>query len=286
MVTEPNWPWGPEFNWLISWDTKLYYSCNKSAAMVLLGKYDYADNKCAGNKPWSLWGVFSITSLLSSSALRFFLALGISSASSVTLGGLLLPRSVCFPLSFSFSRSLSLCFLDFFLTFLLVLLDKGGLVMTVEVTVSEVRGGGLGEEAVLGIGTGWRKRSCRVLSEGKGLGEGSLQEELWSMGRSWVPQPSGVLGELVLEAGLGCWWEGAGGWEEMGRWVGGPEVMEGRDERLELGLPSSSWRSEEEDEDAAGPRLLRWEMRAFLGANGSMKSKSDCRFCQKTILRI
>lgn len=65
----------------------------------------------------------------------------------------------------------------------------------------------------------------------------------------------------------------------MGRWVGGPEVMlEGRDERLELGLPSSSWRSEEEDEDVADPRLLRWEMRAFLGAKGSMKSKSGWRF--------
>lgn len=70
----------------------------------------------------------------------------------------------------------------------------------------------------------------------------------------------------------------------MGRWVGGPEVtLEGRDERLELGLPSSSRRSvEEEDEDAAGPRLLRWEMRAFLGAKGSMKSKSGWRFWRKT----
>ena len=77
--------------------------------------------------------------------------------------------------------------------------------MTVEVTVSEVRGGGLGEAAGLGTGTGCRKWSCRVLSEEKGLGEGSLQDELWSMGRSWVPQPSGVLGELELEAGLGCW---------------------------------------------------------------------------------
>lgn len=67
----------------------------------------------------------------------------------------------------------------------------------------------------------------------------------------------------------------------MGRWVGGPEVtMDGRDERLELGLPSSPRRSEEEevDEDAAGPRLLRWEMRAFLGAKGSMKSNSGWRF--------
>lgn len=59
-------------------------------------------------------------------------------------------------------------------------------------------------------------------------------------------------------------------------------TLEGRDERLELGLPSSSRRSEEEeeevDEDAAGPRLLRWEMRVFLGANGSMNSKSGWRF--------
>lgn len=47
-------------------------------------------------------------------------------------------RSARFPLSFS------LCFLDFFLNFLL--LDRGGLVMMVEVTVSEVQGGGLGEE--------------------------------------------------------------------------------------------------------------------------------------------
>lgn len=70
----------------------------------------------------------------------------------------------------------------------------------------------------------------------------------------------------------------------MGRWVGGPEAtLEGRDERLELGLPSSSRRSEEEeDEDATGPRLLRWEMRAFLGAKGSMKSKSGWRFWRKT----
>ena len=60
-------------------------------------------------------------------------------------------------------------------------------------------------------------------------------------------------------------------------------TLEGRDERLELGLPSSSWRSEEEeDEDAAGPRLLRCEMRAFLGAKGSMKSKSGWRFCNKS----
>lgn len=49
-------------------------------------------------------------------------------------------------------------------------------------------------------------------------------------------------------------------------------TLEGRDERLELRLPSSSRRSEVED--AAGPRLLRWEMRAFFGAKGSMKSKS------------
>lgn len=72
----------------------------------------------------------------------------------------------------------------------------------------------------------------------------------------------------------------------MGRWVGGPEVAEGRDKCLELGLPSSSRRSEEEeeeeDEDAASPRLLRWEMRAFLGAKGSMKSKSGWRFCKNT----
>lgn len=63
----------------------------------------------------------------------------------------------------------------------------------------------------------------------------------------------------------------------MMRCVGGPEVTpEGKDERLGTGLPSSSRRSEEEevDEYAAGPRLLRWEIRAFLGANGSMKSKS------------
>lgn len=68
----------------------------------------------------------------------------------------------------------------------------------------------------------------------------------------------------------------------MGRWVGGPEVMlEGRDERFEWGLPSSSrWSEEEEvvDEDAAGPRLLRWEIRVFFGAKGSMKSKSGWRF--------
>lgn len=57
----------------------------------------------------------------------------------------MLPLSSRFP--FSLSRSFSLCFLDFFLNFLLVLLDKGGLVMTVEVTVSEVQGGGLGEAA-------------------------------------------------------------------------------------------------------------------------------------------
>lgn len=80
-------------------------------------------------------------------------------------GGLLLPLSVRFPLSRS--RSLSLCFLDFFFTFLLALLDEGGLLMTVEVTVREVQeeggrggggrgggGGGLGEAA--GLGTGVR----------------------------------------------------------------------------------------------------------------------------------
>lgn len=90
-----------------------------------------------------------------------------------------------------------------------------------------------------------------------------------------------MLGELELDARVGCWWEGTGGWDEMGRWLGGPEVtLEGRDERLETGLLSSSRRSDEEvvDEDVAGPRLLRWEMRAFLGAKGSMKSKSGCRF--------
>lgn len=54
--------------------------------------------------------------------------------------------------------------------------------------------------------------------------------------------------------------------------------MEGRDERLELGLPSG--RSEEE---AAGPRLLRWEIRAFLGARGSMKSKSGWSFWKSNI---
>ncbi len=71
----------------------------------------------------------------------------------------------------------------------------------------------------------------------------------------------------------------------MGRWVGGPkETLEGRDECLELGLASSSRRSEEEeDEDADGPRLLRWEMRAFLGAKGSMKSNSGWRFWRRTV---
>lgn len=66
----------------------------------------------------------------------------------------------------------------------------------------------------------------------------------------------------------------------MGRWEGGADMMlEGRDERLELGVPSSSRRSEEDDEeDAAGPRLLRWEMRAFFGASGSMNSNSCRRF--------
>lgn len=59
-------------------------------------------------------------------------------------------------------------------------------------------------------------------------------------------------------------------------------TLEGKDERLDLGLPSSSRRSEEdEDKDEAGPRLLRWEMRAFFGAKGSMKSKSDWRFCKE-----
>lgn len=72
----------------------------------------------------------------------------------------------------------------------------------------------------------------------------------------------------------------------MGRWVGGPDDgrVEGRDERLERGLPSSSrWSEDEEgvvvvDEDAAGPRLVRWEMRVFFGAKGSMKSKHGGRF--------
>lgn len=57
----------------------------------------------------------------------------------------MLPLSLRFP--FSLSRSLSLCFLDFFLGFLLVLLDRGGLVTTVEVTVRDVHGGGIGEAA-------------------------------------------------------------------------------------------------------------------------------------------
>lgn len=61
----------------------------------------------------------------------------------------MLSLSVRLPLSLS--RSFSLCFLDFFLNFLL--LGKGGLVMTVEVTVSEVQGGGLGEAAGLGTDT-------------------------------------------------------------------------------------------------------------------------------------
>lgn len=63
----------------------------------------------------------------------------------------MLPLFIRFP--FSRSRSFSLCFLDFFLNFLLVLLDKEGLVMTVEVTVSEVQGWGLGEAAGLETGT-------------------------------------------------------------------------------------------------------------------------------------
>lgn len=69
----------------------------------------------------------------------------------------------------------------------------------------------------------------------------------------------------------------------MGRWVGGPEAtLEGRGELLEWGLPSSSRRSEGREEDVASPRLLRWEMRAFFGAKGSIKSKSGRRFCKKT----
>lgn len=74
-----------------------------------------------------------------------------------------------------------------------------------------------------------------------------------------------------------------------GRWVGGPDGrVEGRDERLERGLLSSSRWSEEEvvapvavDEDVAGPRLVRWEMRVFFGAKGSMKSKHGGRFYEK-----
>lgn len=86
---------------------------------------------------------------LSSSAPRFFLALLVSSAGSTTLGGLALLLSLRFP--FSLSRSLSLCFLDFFLGFLLALLDRGGdgLVMTVEVTVRDVRGEAAGAEAAM-----------------------------------------------------------------------------------------------------------------------------------------
>lgn len=72
----------------------------------------------------------------------------------------------------------------------------------------------------------------------------------------------------------------------MGRWGGGPDGrVEGRDERFERGLPSSSrWSEDEEegamvvDEDAAGPRLVRWEMRVFFGAKGSMNSKHGGRF--------
>lgn len=87
--------------------------------------------------------------LLSSSGLRLFLV-RVSSGCSATLGGLELHRTARFPLSFS--RSFSLCFLDFFLNFLL--LDRGGLAM--EGTVREVQGGGLGEEA--GAGTEARCR--------------------------------------------------------------------------------------------------------------------------------
>lgn len=138
----------------------------------------------------------------SSSLLRFFFALLDSSVGSGPLVRLGVLLSLRFSFSFSLSRSLSLCFLDFFLGFLLALLDKGGLVTTVEVTVREVRGDGAGVEAARCCGL-WR--SGGALSEAKGLGDGSLQEELWSTGKSWVPQPSGVLGELELEAGLGCW---------------------------------------------------------------------------------
>lgn len=77
--------------------------------------------------------------------------------------------------------------------------------MTVEVTVSEVQGGGLGEEVVPGTEARCRKVSCSVPLDGNKLGDGSLQDELWSNGRSWVPQPSGVLGELELETRVGCW---------------------------------------------------------------------------------
>lgn len=94
-----------------------------------------------------------MTSLFTCSALRLFLALRLSTACSATHGGLLLALSVHFP--FSLSRSLSLCFLDFFLN-LLVLLVKLGLVMTVEVTVSEVRGEGLWDEVGLGTVIGCR----------------------------------------------------------------------------------------------------------------------------------
>lgn len=88
-----------------------------------------------------------------------------------------------------------------------------------------------------------------------------------STGRSCVPRPSGVLGEMELAV-----WGGleAGGWAAgrdggVGAAVAGAAFLLGAG-----GCPlKDGW-----------SRLLRWEILGFLFIRGSMKLKSESRFCK------
>ena len=95
-----------------------------------------------------------------------------------------------------------------------------------------------------------------------------------STGRSWVPRPSGVLGELELECtvwgGLdtGRWVEGSGGAVGMAAAAGG-----GARPAVHFSLVGLTWPF-----NVGGTLFVRWDIRAFLFIKGSMKSESKSRF--------
>lgn len=99
-----------------------------------------------------------------------------------------------------------------------------------------------------------------------------------STGRSWVPRPSGVLGELELESTV---WGGL----ETGRWVQGSggglgiAAATGGGGRPAPSFSLVGFR-------VGGTLFVRWDIRAFLLIKGSMKSESTGRFWSRKGERV
>lgn len=158
-----------------------------------------------------------------------------------------------------FIWSFSLCFLDFFLDFLW---DTGWFSSIGFGHFSRTEPGGNVSRQVLEVYLScW---SSKMLPFGLKL----------SIGRSWVPRPSGVLGELELEFTVwggfetGRWVEGSGEGVGMAAAAGG-----GRRPAGDFSLVGFKWPF-----SVGGTLFVRWDIRAFLFIRGSMKSESKGRF--------